>query len=154
MTNKIFQFLNQINQLHQVKKLIRQYFLSFVFFSIITSNISVLVEHGLGEEGRDNFRLVHDSCAVIQKIGNAKSSVDVGPYRLNEDHELFVRLEELLYDGVDEMKDDAYVPMSQQAVAVIFQVTTGQIRETKTRNLIHFVFKKQRLTTLVLSQNF
>jgi hypothetical protein len=93
------------------------------FISIITSNISVLVEHGLGEEGRGNFRLVHDTCAVILKIGNGKSSVEVAPYRLNEDHELFVRLEELLFEGVDEMKDDAYVPMSQQAVAVIFQVT-------------------------------
>jgi hypothetical protein len=81
------------------------------------------VEHGLGEEGRANFRLVHDTCAVILKIGNGKSSVEVAPYRLNEDHELFVRLEELLFEGVDEMKDDAYVPMSQQAVAVIFQVT-------------------------------
>ena len=56
------------------------------------------------------------------KIGNIKPSQETGAFRLNEEHELFVRLEELLYEGVDEMKDDAYVPMSQQAVSVIYQV--------------------------------
>jgi hypothetical protein len=56
------------------------------------------------------------------KIGNVKPSEETGAFRLNEEHELFVRLEELLYEGVDEMKDDAYVPMSQQAISVIYQV--------------------------------
>jgi hypothetical protein len=51
-----------------------------------------------------------------------KPSQETGAFRLNEEHELFVRLEELLYEGVDEMKDDAYVPMSQQAISVIYQV--------------------------------
>jgi len=56
------------------------------------------------------------------KIGNVKPSQETGAFRLNEEHELFVRLEKLLYEGVDEMKDDAYVPMSQQAISVIYQV--------------------------------
>ena len=94
-----------------------------ILSSIITSNLSVLVEYGLGEEGRNNFRLVHDTCAVILKVSSGKSAtLDSAALRLNEDHELFVRLEELLYDGLDDLKDDAFVPMTQQAVAVIFQV--------------------------------
>jgi hypothetical protein len=37
------------------------------------------------------------------------------------------RLEELLYDGVDDLKDDAYVPMAQQAITVIFQVSSCRV---------------------------
>jgi hypothetical protein len=93
------------------------------FCSILTSNISVLVEHGLGEDGRNNFRLVHDTCAVLLKIGQGKSgSTEAPPFRLDDDHELFVRLEELMFVGVDDIKDEAYMPMAQQAIAVIYQV--------------------------------
>jgi condensin complex subunit 1 len=93
---------------------------------IITSNINVLVEHGLGERGEKHFRLAHDTFATILKIATATktSSTDSEPpFKFPHDHELFIRLEKLLGDGISRLQDDQYIPMAQQAIAVLYKLS-------------------------------
>ena len=69
----------------------------------------MLVEHGLGERGEKHFRLAHDTFATILKIATATktSSTDSEPpFKFPHDHELFIRLEKLLGDGILRLQDD------------------------------------------------
>lgn len=69
----------------------------------------MLVEHGLGEQGEKHFRLVHDTFATILKISTATktSTTDAEPpFKFPHDHELFVRLEKLLVDGILRLQDN------------------------------------------------
>ena len=71
--------------------------------------MNVIVEHGLGERGENNFRLVHDSCSTILKIATAaKSNTTDGdpPFKFPHDHELFIKLQKLLIDGMERLQDD------------------------------------------------
>ena len=58
--------------------------------NIISSNINVLIEHGLE---RGDFKIAHDTCQALMKISASTKSTspDIPPFRLAQDHEL-VRL--------------------------------------------------------------
>ena len=89
--------------------------------SLIMSNVNVLVEHGL--ENRD-LKVAHDACLALTKISNAKpSGPDQPPFKLAPDHELFSKLEKLLVDKIDAKDDDQYIPMAQQAISVLYQLS-------------------------------
>ena len=91
--------------------------------SVIMSNINVLVEHGL--ETRD-MKFAHDTCVALQRISSSSSKsqpTDIGPCRLDPDHKLFVKLENLLINGIGNKKDDQYVAMAQQAIMVIYNLS-------------------------------
>ena len=80
--------------------------------AIVISNINVLVEHGLGERGEKNFRLVHDTCATVLKISTATktSSTDNDPpFKFPHDHEIFIRLEKLFIEGIMRLQDDQVI---------------------------------------------
>ena len=59
------------------------------------------------------------------QIATKTSSSDPNPpFKFDSDHELFVRLEKLLDEGCfDKMDDQHYIPMVQQSVAVIYQLS-------------------------------
>ena len=42
---------------------------------------------------------------------------------MGTDHELFQKLEKLILDGIENIKDDQYIPMAQQAIMVIYQLS-------------------------------
>ena len=89
--------------------------------SLIMSNVNILVEHGL--ENRD-LKVAHDACLALTKISNAKpSGPDQPPFKLAPDHELFSKLEKLLVDKIDNKDDDQYIPMAQQAISVLYQLS-------------------------------
>lgn len=92
--------------------------------TLIISNISVLVEHGL--ENHD-MKFAHDTCLALakitQKLSTKASSPDTIPYRLAPDHELFDKLEKLLIECIANKKDDQYIPMAQQAVSVFYNLS-------------------------------
>ena len=93
---------------------------------IVISNVNILVEHGLGIRGENNFRLVHDTCATILKIATAskqKSTDTAPPFKFSHDHEIFGRIETLLIDGLERLQDDQYIPMAQQAIAVLYALS-------------------------------
>lgn len=94
--------------------------------AIVISNVNVLVEHGLGERGEKHFRLAHDTFATILKISTATktSSTDSEPpFKFPHDHEIFVRLEKLLVDGILRLQDNQYIPMAQQAIGVLYKLS-------------------------------
>ena len=115
---------------------------------VITSNVNILIEHGLGERGESNFRLVHDTCNTLLKIASTKTSTTdpEPPFRYPLDHELFLRLEKLLTDGFDKLEDQHYIPMIQQSIAVIYQLSElpDKLAGSLCRSLAaHFASKKK-----------
>ena len=99
--------------------------------NVISANINVLIEHGL-ENG--DYKMAHDTCLVLLKIPatntNTKTSPDVPPFRLSQDHELFQKLDRLIMEGIDNTKDDHYIPMAQQAIMVIYQLSDEPDKRT------------------------
>ena len=130
---------------------------------VITSNVNILIEHGLGERGESNFRLVHDTCNTLLKIAPTKTSTTdpEPPFRYPLDHELFLRLEKLLTDGFDKLEDQHYIPMIQQSIAVIYQLSETIINRyanptVLNRSLISkWLFKESLLNTcFLMSRNY
>ena len=97
--------------------------------SVISANINVLIEHGL-ENG--DYKMAHDTCLVLLKIpaSTKSTSPDVPPFRLPQDHELFQKLDRLIMEGIDNTKDDHYIPMAQQAIMVIYQLSDEPDKRT------------------------
>ena len=91
--------------------------------NLIISNVNILVEHGLDS---GNMKIVHDTCLALSKIANnlsKGSGPEVAPMRFDQDHELFVKLEKIILESVGNKNDDQFIPMSQQAITVIYSLS-------------------------------
>ncbi|XP_065559402.1 condensin complex subunit 1-like [Artemia franciscana] len=90
----------------------------------ISSNISVLISVGLGDRGKEDFRLAYETCSALLKLvpDRIKSDSLTPPLRFEEDHLMFRNLKEILVSGITKMEDTYYIPMTGQAVAVIYQL--------------------------------
>jgi len=89
--------------------------------TIVTSNISNIVEFGLG--GMD-FRMAQHSCQALLKLVPEKINQEDQdpPKKFDCDHQMFQELERLLVEGVDIKDDKHYVPMAKNALMVIYQL--------------------------------
>ena len=109
---------------------------------IIKTNLSVLIEHGLAYKS-SNFLLARDTCSAILKINGKKKTFgsSAEPYRLPTDHALFTRLETMIMDGLARLTDMTWVPFSEHALSVIYQlaerpdVITGRILKSLVKAL-------------------
>ncbi|XP_064081670.1 condensin complex subunit 1-like [Macrobrachium nipponense] len=92
--------------------------------SIISSNISVLVKSGLGERGEKDFALVKETCSALLKLAVSKPKTDSpnAPFRLEQDHEIFIRLAKILVAGLTRLEDRQYCPMATQAISTIYSL--------------------------------
>lgn len=93
---------------------------------IIKSNISVLIAEGLGPRSENDFKLARDTCLALLKIGiNKKKIGDVAPrpYRLEQDHDLFARLQELLLKGFPDLENKFWIPFCEKAINVIYTLS-------------------------------
>jgi len=92
--------------------------------SIITSNIQVIVDHGLGDKGQMDFRLVQHSCQALLRMVPAKLKQDDPnpPTKFDSHHIIFQKLEKLLVEGIEFKKDQHYIPMAKNALMVIYQL--------------------------------
>ncbi|XP_047488430.1 condensin complex subunit 1-like isoform X2 [Penaeus chinensis] len=91
---------------------------------IVSSNIGVLVNSGLGERGLHNFTLVKETCTALLKLSPAKPKTDDPnpPNRFNRDHEIFERLTKILLEGLNILEDRQYSPMAVEAVSLIYSL--------------------------------
>ena len=66
--------------------------------------MQVIVDHGLGDKAENDFRLVRDCCPALLKMTPTKLKPDDPdcPLKFGLDHDVFVRLEKLLVEGVGE----------------------------------------------------
>lgn len=91
--------------------------------NILTTNINVLVEHGF----KSDLKMAHDTCLALTKISSSNRgssfSSDTPPFRLDSDHELFEKLQQLLVESVENVKDDHFMPLAQQAITVIYALS-------------------------------
>ncbi|XP_042876759.1 condensin complex subunit 1-like [Penaeus japonicus] len=91
---------------------------------IISSNIGVLVNSGLGEKGQCNFTLVKETCTALLKLSTTKPKTDDPnpPNRFDRDHEIFERLAKILLEGLSALEDRQYSPMAVEAVSLIYSL--------------------------------
>lgn len=93
---------------------------------IVQSNVEILVKEGLGARATTDFVLAKDTCVALLRLGidkKAKGAVASKPYRLPEDHDMFLRLSELLINGVSDEKNMHWIPLAEQAVKVIYKLS-------------------------------
>ncbi|XP_052083099.1 condensin complex subunit 1-like isoform X2 [Mytilus californianus] len=93
---------------------------------IVQSNVDILVKEGLGSRATEDFILAKDTCITLLKLGTdkkAKGAVAKKPYRLPEDHEMFIRLSELLINNVANEKNNHWIALAEQAVKVIYKLS-------------------------------
>ncbi|XP_076315224.1 condensin complex subunit 1-like isoform X2 [Tachypleus tridentatus] len=92
---------------------------------IVRSNIDILVSVGLDPEAGGDFQIVRDTCATLLKLtGNTKPSVEAKspPFKFPKDHEIFVKLSDILVKGLLKLDDKYYVPMVEQAINTIYKL--------------------------------
>nr|XP_045604996.1 condensin complex subunit 1-like [Procambarus clarkii] len=114
--------------------------------SIISSNISVLVNAGLGERGEQDFALVKETCTALLKLAVTKPKTDAvtPPFRLDRDHEIFERLSKILVKGLTVLHDRQYSPMAIEAVSAIYALAEhpdlicGEIIKQMSREMLEF----------------
>jgi len=90
--------------------------------SIISSNVQVIIDHGLGDRGLEDLRLAQHSCEALLRMAPTKLKQDDPnpPAKMLKDCQLFKRLEILLISGLDREETTHYLPMAQNALALIF----------------------------------
>ncbi|XP_068224486.1 condensin complex subunit 1 [Palaemon carinicauda] len=92
--------------------------------SIISSNISVLVKSGLGKRGEKDFALVKETCSALLKLAETKPKTDSpnASFRLEQHHEIFGSLANILVNGLTRLEDQQYCPMAIEAVSTIYSL--------------------------------
>nr|XP_053639720.1 condensin complex subunit 1-like [Cherax quadricarinatus] len=90
--------------------------------SIISSNISVLINSGLGERGEQDLALAKETCTALLKLAVPKPKTDAptAPYRLDRNHEIFEHLGKILVKCLTVLQDRQYSPMAVEAVSTIY----------------------------------
>ncbi|XP_077998535.1 condensin complex subunit 1-like [Glandiceps talaboti] len=94
---------------------------------IIRSNIDVLVivSTGLGERAVNDFMLVRDTCNALLKLTKKKKlkgAVAEEPLRFPQDHDMFVKLTNVMVTGIERYSDKFWIPMAEQATNVIYRM--------------------------------
>eukprot|EP00106_Octopus_bimaculoides_P013134 XP_014780576.1 PREDICTED: condensin complex subunit 1-like [Octopus bimaculoides] len=110
---------------------------------IIKSNIAVLVSEGLGPRAEKDFRIAKDTCLALMKIGSAQKQIGMAappPYRLDRDHELFTRLQDLLLTGLFDLENEFWVPLCDKAVCTIY--TLSESPDHRCEQLVKSVAEK------------
>merc|ERR1719369_937039 len=112
--------------------------------SIITSNIQVIADHGLGDRGQLDFRLAQHSCQALLRMVPTKLKQDDPnpPTKFETDHQIFQKLEKLLVEGIELKKDEHYLPMAKNALMVIYQL--GESPDTFASDIIKKICRKIR----------
>lgn len=128
--------------------------------TVITTNLSLLLETGLQKRGKHDLGMVHDICLALTKLGNFKNSSPEGQsfpgLKFEATHELFTSLEDILVEGISS-RSSSYIPMSQKAVVVIYQLSEepDKILERILKRVSSQIFQNdQRIPTRSLSRLF
>ncbi|XP_059092288.1 condensin complex subunit 1-like isoform X2 [Tigriopus californicus] len=128
--------------------------------TVITTNLALLLETGLQKRRKQDLGMVHDICLALTKLGNFKVSSSDGQsfpgLKFDATHELFVSLEDILVEGVAS-RASSYIPMSQKAVSVIYQLSEepDKILERILKRVSSNLFRDdQQIPTRSLSRLF
>ncbi|KAG1681236.1 Condensin complex subunit 1 [Nymphon striatum] len=91
--------------------------------AIIGSNIDVLITMGLGSRAYEDFSLVRDTCTAFLKLSiPVKTESKQEPVRFPENHDIFLKLSDILVEGVSKTEDPNYIPMAEQAITTIYKL--------------------------------
>ena len=90
---------------------------------LILDNMDTLIQVGLCSRSQDT-RLVEQTCIALQKVSIEKPKAEdsVHSYRLDKGHKMFLELNRILIDGLANLEDTYYVPMSEEALKVIYKL--------------------------------
>ncbi|XP_042208169.1 condensin complex subunit 1-like [Homarus americanus] len=128
--------------------------------SIITSNINVLLNSGLGERGERDFLLVKETCTALLKLAVTKPKTDsrTATCRLESDHEIFERLSKILVSGLTILLDRQYSPMAVEAVSTIYSlaehpdIICGKIIQEMSRVMLELSSEETESESVTTSQ--
>ncbi|KAG7154190.1 Condensin complex subunit 1-like [Homarus americanus] len=142
--------------------------------SIITSNINVLLNSGLGERGERDFLLVKETCTALLKLAVTKPKTDsrTAPnlrqthvlhhfgkaIQLESDHEIFERLSKILVSGLTILLDRQYSPMAVEAVSTIYSlaehpdIICGKIIQEMSRVMLELSSEETESESVTTSQ--
>ena len=112
-------------------------------------NLNAIIETALGERGRQDSRLVTETCIALGKAYRLpKTEKSELFFRLPKDHVLFEKLSSLLVIGLDDMTDNNYNMMSDTVIKVIFQLAENpdSISEHLVKQML------QKMLTLIQSE--
>ena len=86
-------------------------------------NLSAIIETALGERGRQDSRLVIETCIALGKAYRLPKTEKIELFfRLPKSHILFEKLCSLLIEGLDDINDKNFNMMSDTIIKVIFQL--------------------------------
>ena len=86
-------------------------------------NLSAIIDTALGERGRQDSRLVTETCIALGKAYKIPRTEKCELFfRLPKNHILFEKLCSLLIEGLDDINDNYYNMMSDTVIKVIFQL--------------------------------
>lgn len=94
--------------------------------SLVQSNMETLITVGLGSRAASDSRLVEQTCIALQKVAIENPTVEdeaIHSYRMDRNHKLFIELNRLLTDGLGNMDDPHYIPMSEEAIRTIYKLS-------------------------------
>lgn len=93
--------------------------------SIIMSNLTLLIETGLvyDESKPPNFRMAYEVCSAISKLVTVSEGEDRCSLKFDSEHAVFASIEKLLTESILVEETQFFVPFSQKAVTVIFDLS-------------------------------
>ncbi|XP_054165417.1 condensin complex subunit 1-like [Oppia nitens] len=86
-------------------------------------NLNAIILEGLGERGRNDSRLVSETCIALGKAYRIpKTETSEHFFRLPKSHDLFTNLRQILVNGLDNLNDNYYNMMADNVIKVLFQL--------------------------------
>lgn len=91
---------------------------------LVVSNMDTFVTVGLGQRANEDTRLAQLTCATLLKAADFNPKVEeMKPaFRLDQNHDIFTRLHQLLVDKINDADDPFYLPLSHAAIKVIYKL--------------------------------
>lgn len=92
--------------------------------NIIRDNIDTFVSVGLAAKETSDYLMVQYTCSALQKAVDDVPKTDTAQpcYRFVQNHPICLRLQDIMVSGLINMSDDYWLPMSVEAVKVIYKL--------------------------------
>lgn len=120
---------------------------------LVRSNLSVLIDVGLGERAYQDSRLAYETSIALSKAFRVpKLESKETFFRLPKTHELFERLSNILISGITQIEDKFWPMLCNESIKMIFKLAENPdyICEQLVRNIIKELLKVTETDSLIV----
>ncbi|KAH7959195.1 hypothetical protein HPB49_009164 [Dermacentor silvarum] len=89
--------------------------------NMVTKNLELLISVGLGERGKADLDFCRHTCSIIQKMGGSQLAERAPLQRLENSHDMFVRLQDILLETFTDTSMAVWIPTMEKALDVIYK---------------------------------